>query len=329
MNSLALYRYQLPFTQPLTFNGQVEAVRQGLLVRIGNGWGEIAPLPGFSRETLAEAATEAIACLTAIAHGATPVPRLPSVQFGLDCAVRHWPTLTARLPDPYLLIQGAPRQLLDQLNMLNQSNQRNQLDQWFTSGRPNKLKLKVARHPLQDELALIHFLCERLPAVKLVLDANQGWTRDEACTFCRQLDPARIDYLEEPCREFTDTAFVARHTGIAVALDEVLAQGQDWQPIPHLKALILKPTLLGSLQRCEALVTRARELQLQVIVSSSFESALGLGQLARLAAEWAPRQAPGLDTHRWVAGDYLLDEYGQPIPELLEPLYCNRLVDRL
>ena len=53
--TLALYRYQLPFTQPLTFHGKVEVAREGLLVRIDKGWGEIAPLPGFSRETLAEA----------------------------------------------------------------------------------------------------------------------------------------------------------------------------------------------------------------------------------------------------------------------------------
>ena len=57
--TLALYRYQLPFTQPLTFHGKVEVAREGLLVRINDGWGEIAPLPGFSRETLAEAQTDA------------------------------------------------------------------------------------------------------------------------------------------------------------------------------------------------------------------------------------------------------------------------------
>ena len=102
--TLALYRYQLPFTQPLTFHGKVEVAREGLLVRIGDGWGEIAPLPGFSRESLAEAQTESLACLAQLARGQTMAPRLPSVQFGLDCARRVWPEQTAALPDPYPLI---------------------------------------------------------------------------------------------------------------------------------------------------------------------------------------------------------------------------------
>ena len=66
--TLALYRYQLPFTQPLTFHGKVEVAREGLLVRVDKGWGEIAPLPGFSRESLAEAQAESLACLAQLAR---------------------------------------------------------------------------------------------------------------------------------------------------------------------------------------------------------------------------------------------------------------------
>ena len=39
-----------------------------------------------------------------------------------------------------------------------------------------------------------------------------------------------------------------------------------------------------------------------MVVSSSFESGLGLVQLARLASEWAPDEPPGLDTGHWLAG---------------------------
>ena len=51
---LAFYRYSLPFRQPLMFKGQRLTNREGLLVSINGQWGEIAPLPGFSTETLAE-----------------------------------------------------------------------------------------------------------------------------------------------------------------------------------------------------------------------------------------------------------------------------------
>ncbi|MGL4250652.1 MAG: o-succinylbenzoate synthase [Aeromonas sp.] len=305
--TLALYRYQLPFTQPLTFHGKVEVAREGLLVRINGGWGEIAPLPGFSQESLQQAEAEALATLAALAAGETPTPVLPSVQFGLDCARRTWPEQSNPLPEPYPLIQGSPQELLRNWKA------------WLHNP-PGKAKLKVARYPMRDELALIRLLCDRFPSLKLVLDANQGWTREEAWTFCGHLDPNRIEYLEDPCADFADIAFVANRTGMPVALDELLAQGKPWQPIPQLKALVLKPTLLGSLANMEGLVNRARELRLKVIISSCFESDLGLNQLFKLAGEWAPEQAPGLDTHRWMAGT-LLGEDGKPDLGRLEQLY--------
>ena len=87
-----------------------------------------------------------------------------------------------------------------------------------------------------------------------------------------------------------------------------------------MRALGLKPTLLGALANSEALVARARGLKLKFTVSSGFESGAGLGQLARRAGEWAPDQAPGLDTRRWLARD-LLDKQGQPVPSLMTPLF--------
>ena len=305
--TLALYRYQLPFTQPLTFHGKVEVAREGLLVRINDGWGEIAPLPGFSKESLQQAEEEALACLAAIGAGKACMPVLPSVQFGFDCALRKWPAQPTQLPVPYPLIQGSPLELLKNWKV------------WLHH-TPSKAKLKVARHPMRDELALIRMLCDRIPTLKLILDANQGWTREEAWTFCSHLDLNRIEYLEDPCADFADIAFVANRTGIPVALDELLAQGKPWEPIPQLRALVLKPTLLGSLTNCEALVAQAHKLRLKVIVSSCFESGLGLNQLFRLASEWAPEQAPGLDTRRWMAGD-LLGEDGKPDLSRLEQLY--------
>ena len=56
---ITLYRYQLPLSQPIQFHEQQLTVREGLLLKWGSSWGEIAPLPGFSRETLAEAQAEA------------------------------------------------------------------------------------------------------------------------------------------------------------------------------------------------------------------------------------------------------------------------------
>lgn len=288
---LALYRYSLPFRQPLMFKGKRLASREGLLVTINGQWGEIAPLPGFSTETLAEAETESLACLAAIKRGERATPTLPSVQFGFDCAQRQWlENLPAPLP-PYPLLQGAPAALMSSLD--------NTVAGWGALPPP-RLKLKVARFAMAEELALIKQLATRLPTTKLILDANGGWTREQAQRFCERLPLAQIDYLEEPCTTFADTIAVAEATGVTIALDETLSRQDEWVCHPQIKALVIKPTLIGSLSDCEALVQRARADNLRVVISSSFESDLGLGLLARLASEWAPSEPPGLDTGLWL-----------------------------
>ncbi|OJA05753.1 o-succinylbenzoate synthase [Halomonas sp. QHL1] len=286
---LALYGYSLPLRQPLTFKGERLASREGLLVCINGQWGEIAPLPDFSTETLAEAEAESLACLVALSRGEKVSPKLPSVQFGFDCAQRPWPNhLPAPLP-PYPLLQGAPRKLIETLSTAD----------WQASS-PSRLKLKVARYAIAEELALIEQLAAKLPFTKLVLDANGGWTREEALRFCERLNLNQIDYLEEPCATFADTIAVAEATGVAIALDETLSRREEWYCHPQLKALVIKPTLIGSLSACEALVQRARAGNLCVVISSSFESDLGLGLLSRLASEWAPNEPPGLGTGHWL-----------------------------
>lgn len=286
---LALYRYSLPFRQPLMFKGQRLANRKGLLVSINGQWGEIAPLLGFSMETLAEAEAESLACLAALSRGEKVSPALSSVQFGFDCAQRSWPNnLPTPLP-PYPLLQGAPAELIQSLSTADGE-----------ASPPSRLKLKVARYAMEEELALIEQLAARLPTTKLIFDANGGWTREEAQRFCERLPLAQIDYLEEPCAAFAETIAVAEASGVSIALDETLSRREEWHYHPQLKALVIKPTLIGSLSACEALVQRARAGNLRVVVSSSFESELGLGLLSRLASEWAPNEPPGLDTGHWL-----------------------------
>ena len=57
-----LYRYELPLAAPQTLKGATLHHREGLLLRLTGvdgceGWGETAPLPGFSDEGLDRAAT--------------------------------------------------------------------------------------------------------------------------------------------------------------------------------------------------------------------------------------------------------------------------------
>ena len=282
----SLYRYRLPLSQPLQFHDRQISVREGLLLKWENSWGEIAPLPGFSKETLDEAEAEALLCLKGLKQGRHVEPLLPSVQFGFDCARRQWPLKMNAPHSPYILLLGTPDEVVWSWR------------EWLYD-YPAKAKVKVARHSMRDEIAMVRELCRLAPKLKLILDANGSWTREEAWTFMSHLNAANIEYIEDPCANFVDVHAVATHTGIPVALDELLSTDKSWEPFPQLKALVIKPTLIGNLGKCKALVDKAHKLGLKVVRSSCYESQLGNRLLAQLASEWAPEQAPGLDTLRY------------------------------
>ena len=304
---IALYRYTLPFSQPLSFHEQTLIQREGLLLRWDDNWGEIAPLPGFSRETLLEAEQECLRYLNAYVKGLPFHPTLPSVQFGVECARRTWPKLKYLPLPPYLLLQGTPDEMYWNFK------------DW-TYDYPSKVKIKVARYPMDQELALIRELHKMAPQTKFVLDANQGWEKSEAWAFMSLLDGNYIDYIEDPCKTFKDIKSVAAHTAVNVALDEILSRQQEWDFFPQLKAIVLKPMLIGSLEHCKALLERARAHNVKVIISSCHESQLGNRLLAQLAAEWSPEQPPGLDTVRFLA-DTVLDEKQQPDLKKLKQIW--------
>lgn len=98
--SAALYRYSLPMEAGVVLRNQRLKTRDGWVVQLRQGeregWGEIAPLPEFSRETLAQAEQAALDWLQAWLAGNEPDDSaLPSVAFGLSCAQAE---LEQRLP---------------------------------------------------------------------------------------------------------------------------------------------------------------------------------------------------------------------------------------
>jgi len=308
MMDATLYRYSLPLTQAIEIRGHRMEAREGLLLKWGKNWGEIAPLPGLSRETLEEASAEAIVCLKSAKQGRHLAPQLPSVQFGFDCARRNWPKSLKSPHSPYILLLGSPEEIVWGWR------------EWLYD-YPTKAKIKVGRYPMRDEIAMIRELCRLAPKLKLILDANQGWSREEAWTFMSHLNPANLEYVEDPCASFEDVRTVAGHTGIPVALDELLSTELPWENFSQLKGLVIKPTLIGSLDKCKALVERGHALGIKVILSSCYESQVGNRLLTQLAGEWAPEQAPGLDTLRYLAGSLLNRETGEVDESRLEVLW--------
>ncbi|RRZ94659.1 o-succinylbenzoate synthase [Erwinia sp. 198] len=329
MRRATLFNYNIPVTTGVVLRNRRVASRHGLLVRLEEagreGWGEIAPLPGFSSETVGQAQTEAqrwlqgwrsgwetghglLTPLSPLLSSSAPLPKQqnlsPSVAFGLSCALAE---LAGVMPSTgnysgAMLCTGDPDELIVQLNQ-----------------RPQPLaKLKVGLYEAVRDGITASLLLEAVPTLTLRLDANQQWSLEKARQFARFVPKplrSRIAFIEEPCRTQEDSRLFAQETDIALAWDESSRMpGYTPTAEPHLRAIVIKPMLVGSLATVRETVVRAGEAGLTAVISSSIESSLGLTQLARIACWLTPGVAPGLDTLSLMQQQLVRVWPGSPLP---------------
>ncbi|MBX7065976.1 MAG: hypothetical protein K1X28_01975 [Parachlamydiales bacterium] len=226
-----LYRYKLQ-------------KREGLILKWDHGLGEIAPLPGFSKETLLEAETELKAWVLE-----NRSPTLPSARFGIASAQR--PLESVNLP---LCALGSKK------------------------GFPT-VKLKTGHLSIPDA---IHLAKDHLK-LKPRLDCNKAWSLEQALEFASHFKPTDFDYLEEPVKSEKELIEFSKITQFPIALDESIHM--DWSQIPSLKTIVVKPTIVGFVPKIP--------LKYRLVLSSSYESGLGLIHIANLAKGHLPI---GLDT---------------------------------
>lgn len=315
MRCATVYQYSLPMEAGVVLRNQRLKTREGLLLKLAQdnceGWGEISPLPGFSPESLSEASLAVQQALTDWLQGTSLTAliealevqcALPSVAFGLSCAQAE---LQNRLPQQLNtrtapLCHGDPDALYHRLGGLSDDTESTDPLSVRHCQAKKVAKIKVGLYEAVGDGLNVSMLLEALPNLYLRLDANRSWTPVKAEAFARFVAPelrSRIDFIEEPCTTREQSRAFARHSGIAIAWDESLRE-TDFvlEAEPGLAAIIIKPTLTGSLAKCQSLIAQAHDLGLQAVISSSIESSLGLTQLARMAAWLTPDMVPGLDT---------------------------------
>ncbi|MEZ9819323.1 o-succinylbenzoate synthase [Shewanella sp. 10N.286.45.A1] len=159
------------------------------------------------------------------------------------------------------------------------------------------VKVKVAQTSLEDEIQLIHQILAIRPDLKLRLDANRGFELQQAIEFIACIPLHAIEYIEEPCKQPSDNPSFYKAIEAPWALDESLNDPDyQFEMQAGLCAIIIKPMLLGSLDKLQALQHVANEHGVRSILSSSLEASLGIDALSRLANIATPDEIPGIDT---------------------------------
>ena len=327
ITALDVFAYRLPLLAALQVKGQVLNERTGVLLRVRlddahEGWGEIAPLPGFSAED-AGAAEEYFAEVRPQVMGADYdngtrwletfdglfAGGVASTRFGWELALANAWCAARQIPLREFLAPGAGAAVaVNALMAAGAEDWEAEVDRVKAAGFA-AVKIKVGRGDPAAEAARVRDLAARLGAgTRLRLDANRAWRLPDALSFARALVGVDIEYIEEPLQRPTELPLFTKDAGMKIALDETISDTPRsvWETYEGIGALVIKPTILGGLARTHRLATLARARGWRVVISSSFESGVGLRALCEMAAAYGGADSPaGLDTYRWLGADVL------------------------
>ncbi|GMU92227.1 MAG: o-succinylbenzoate synthase [Candidatus Hydrogenedentota bacterium] len=341
------YRYKLPLVRPLVLKDKAITQREGCIVAVETdagvtGYGDIAPLYGFSRERLEDAVGAVREQINVLKRRAQPdsfrafdglryrdkVP--PSARFGLESALLD---LAAKLrkQQPCEVLSADPQSRPRICALLNGHREETVAQALDSASRGfAAVKLKVGRAPYLEDIATVRAVREVLPeSVAIRIDANRAWPLETAVQVAGAVADCGVAYIEEPVNRVEDLREFARKSPVPLAVDETLQEAGwhrflEWQPSlrrgsaeagaegPHLAAAlaarvwVIKPTLTGIPIGYLARVLRDPEFDAKIVLSSSFESRIGWVALANVAACSESRGLPaGLDTASWFRSDLL------------------------
>jgi L-alanine-DL-glutamate epimerase-like enolase superfamily enzyme len=249
-----------------------------------------AVAPSLAGRRLAAPTPEAFAGLLDGALEAAPVARAGLQVALLDAVARAAGRHLVSLLDPGVRL---PRRLVSDVTLpiLPVGRMVTLAAGWHERGF-RTFKVKVG-HDLQKDLAALLAVAGRVPGARFRLDANAGFTPEEAVSLLRACVAAglRVECFEQPCaREDVDglEAVQASVPGVPVIADESLRGPEDLEGILARRGRIggvnLKIVKLGGILEALALGRRARAAGLHVMVGGMVETRLGMSTGACLAA---------------------------------------------
>jgi L-alanine-DL-glutamate epimerase-like enolase superfamily enzyme len=275
------------------------------------GWGEgtIPPYYGISDESMT-------AVWAAAARRADPFPDDPAdiaawlaadpvisagpapARAALDLALHDRLGRRAGLPLHALLDLPAPRPLPTSFTLgIDEPEVMAQQAAELSGRSVIKLKLGAADGRDADRVAAVR---AARPDATLYVDANAGWSPEAAVGHIEALAALGVALIEQPVakHDIEGMGFVQRHVAVPVVADESL---QTLADVDRLAAagvggINLKLMKVGGVGPGLAVLRRARELGLGVMLGCMIETAVGATAMAHLMglADWLDLDAPWL-----------------------------------
>jgi len=259
------------------------------------GWGEAAPLPGLSIESIStvEAALDHICSQPDAAVGMleSPLERVPSAMFALEQALLDLETGGNQKPFPSKFTDGRDLIPINGLIWMAQPDEMAQAIQVKIEEGYTCLKMKIGTADRSSEMELLHNLRSYFgpEALEIRVDANGAFKLHDIEDVLTELGDLAIHSIEQPIAvgQWDDMADLCRWSPVPIALDEELIGLRSFDEkralvetiLPHY--LIVKPTLLGGYRQSQEWIEVAAEFDLHWWATSALESNLGLNAIAQ------------------------------------------------
>ncbi len=161
------------------------------------------------------------------------------------------------------------------------------------------LKIKLGA-PGEEDLdeARLKAIREVRPDVRLRLDANAGWDSEDAVKLVRRLEKFELELIEQPTskNDFAGMGAVQRATSIPIVADESLQTIADIDRLHEagVKGINLKLMKCGGLAPAVAMIRRARDYGLKVMLGCMVETSVGVAAMSHLIgiADWIDLDTP-------------------------------------
>jgi o-succinylbenzoate synthase len=151
------------------------------------------------------------------------------------------------------------------------------------------IKLKVGQGVQKDIERITAVRTAIGPSVQLRLDANEGWSFEEAVTILNACGPYQIQYVEQPLKadDLAGMCTLRRAVSVPLAADEAVYNLKMARRILTQQAadiLVIKPQLVGGLRIAQQIVHLAAEYHVQCVITSTIETGIGVAAALHLVA---------------------------------------------
>jgi O-succinylbenzoate synthase len=269
--------------------------RKGILVCLDKpdgtvGWGDAAPLPGWSIETV-----DAVEVFIKAGKSEDEAPA--SLVFALESARAAIPETGRHAISLNALLDGSPQEIFERGEVA-------------LAGGCECLKIKTGGLSLDELPSLIGRLSSLANGhCRFRIDPNRGWDLDATLRVAESIKNLPVDYIEEPLGDVSMLPDLIKNCPVGIALDETLREITPGKLVAYkgATALVLKPTLMGGLKVCSDFAQAGASLGMVPVVSACYESGVGIQALGFFALSLPCAAAAGLDTYSRLEQDVLCE----------------------